>query len=273
MEREPKPFIKWAGGKRQLLNQLIANLPEDFKNYHEFFLGGGALYFKLWHLGRIKKAFINDSNKELINAYIIIRDRLSELIEELKQNKKYANDRSTFYNIRSTEPTDPVEQAARFIYLNKTAFNGLYRVNKSGKFNVPFGRYKNPKILDEDNLIIVSESLKKAEILCTDFSEIIKYAKEDDFAYFDPPYYPLTPTANFTSYTSNDFTADDQKRLRDTVDTLTEMKVKVMVSNSYTDFIMDLYKNYQQLEVYASRAISCKAETRGKVSELVLMNW
>ena len=273
VDNAPKPFVKWAGGKRQLLNQLVENLPEDFNNYQEFFVGGGALYFKLWNLGRIKKAVLNDSNKELVNTYLMVKDKLSELIEELKQNSKYKNDATVFYQIRASEPEEKIERAARFIYLNKTAFNGLHRVNRSGKFNVPFGRYTNPKILDEENLIVVSEALRHVKVLNTDFTGVLDYAKRDDFAYFDPPYYPLTPTASFTSYTSNDFSAKDQERLRNTVDKLTGMKVKVMVSNSYTDFIMDLYKNYQQLEVHATRAISCKAETRGKVSELVLMNW
>jgi len=269
---EPKPFIKWAGGKRQLLNQLIANLPEDFNNYQEFFLGGGALYFKLWSMDRIKKAFINDSNKELINCYLIIKSRLSELIEELKDSK-YKNETHIFYAIRALQPEDSIERAARFIYLNKTAYNGLYRVNKSGKFNVPFGKYKNPKFLDEENLMLVSEALKKAEILHTDFSKVLDYARENDFAYFDPPYYPLTDTAKFTSYTADTFTGKDQERLKEVVDKLTGREVKVLVSNSHTDFIYNLYKNYRSVEVHAIRAINCKADSRGKVSELILANW
>ncbi|MEM3369604.1 MAG: DNA adenine methylase [Candidatus Micrarchaeia archaeon] len=272
MENEPKPFVKWAGGKRQLLDHLVANLPDKFNNYHEFFLGGGALYFKLWSMDLIKKAYLNDYNKELINTYKVIQKRVDELIEELK-NSKYRNEASAFYKIRASEPIDEVESAARFIYLNKTAFNGLYRVNKAGKFNVPFGRYKNPKILDEENLCLVSEALKPAILLSLDFSEVTNYAKSEDFAYFDPPYYPLSPTSNFTSYTANDFSPNDQERLKETVDKLTEMKVKVMVSNSYTDFITELYKNYKQIQVSAKRVISCKAETRGNVSEIVLMNW
>jgi DNA adenine methylase len=272
MSNEPKPFIKWAGGKRQLLDKLISNLPDNFNNYHEFFLGGGAFYFKLWSMNLIKKAYLNDLNSELINAYKIIQRRVDELIEELKRDK-YKNESSSYYQIRSSEPVDEVEKAARFIYLNKTAYNGLYRVNKAGKFNVPFGKYKNPKILDEDNLILVSEALKPATLLSVDFSEILAYAKREDFAYFDPPYYPLSSTANFTSYTSDNFSPKDQERLKQTVDKLTEMGVKVMVSNSYTDFITNLYNNYRQVEVFAKRAISCKAETRGNVSELVLLNW
>ena len=272
MNDEPKPFVKWAGGKRQLLNDLISNLPDDFNNYHEFFLGGGALYFKLWSMGLIKKAYLNDANLELMNAYKVVQKRVDELIEELK-NSKYKNDLSSYYQIRSLEPADDVEEAARFIYLNKTAYNGLYRVNRAGKFNVPFGRYRNPKILDEDNLILVSEALKPATLLSGDFSGVVRYARRDDFAYFDPPYYPLSPTANFTSYTSDNFSPQDQERLKQTVDELTGMGVKVMVSNSYTDFITNLYNNYRQIEVFAKRAISCKAETRGDVSELVLLNW
>ncbi|MCX8202267.1 MAG: DNA adenine methylase [Candidatus Micrarchaeota archaeon] len=269
---EPKPFVKWAGGKRQLLDKLVSNLPENFNNYHEFFLGGGALYFKLYSLGLIKKAYLNDANEELINSYRVIQKNVYELIEELKK-PHYINDAIAYYKIRGLIIEDKVLRAARFIYLNKTAYNGLYRVNKQGKFNVPFGKYKNPKILDEDNLIAVSEALKPAVLMAVDFSEVLKYAKKDDFAYFDPPYYPLTATANFTSYTSNDFSPKDQERLKETVDLLTVIGVKVMVSNSYTDFITQLYKNYKQVEVFAKRAISCKAESRGKVAEVVLMNW
>jgi len=272
VKNEPKPFVKWAGGKRQLLERLIANLPTSFNDYHEFFLGGGALYFKLWSMDLIKKAYLNDTNKDLINSYKIIQKRVDELIEELK-HAKYQNESTTFYQIRLSEPEDEIERAAKFIYLNKTAFNGLYRVNKAGKFNVPFGKYKNPKILDEDNLLNVSDALKPAVLLSGDFSEVLNYAKPEDFAYFDPPYYPLTPTANFTSYTPNDFSPKDQERLKETVDKLTRMEVKVMVSNSYTDFITNLYNNYRQVEVFAKRVISCKAETRGNVSELVLLNW
>jgi len=268
-QKEPKPFVKWAGGKRQLLEALLNSVPESFSDYYEPFVGGGALYFKLWFSGRIKKAHLNDSNPELINAYLVIQKQVSELIDELKKSK-YSNTKDAFYEIRSEKPKNTIERAARFIYLNKTAFNGLYRVNSKGGFNVPFGKYTNPRILDEENLILVSESLKNVEISCKDFAEAVKLAKKEDFVYFDPPYYPRNHTSHFTKYTKRDFTIEDQERLRDTCAKLVQTGVSTLVSNSDTEVIRELYKDYSQVEVYATRAINCKADERGKITELII---
>ncbi len=271
MRGEPKPFVKWAGGKRQLLSVLLENIPESFSNYHEPFVGGGALYFKLWSEGLIKKAHLNDYNEELIGTYSVIKKRPGELIEELKSGK-YGNESEIFYEIRKEKPQDKVEEVARFIYLNKTAFNGLYRVNMKGEFNVPFGRYKNPKICDEENIQLASEALKKAVLTSGDFSVVLKDAKKEDFVYFDPPYHPINKNS-FTNYTKLSFNEEDQKRLSDTYSKLDGQGVYVMLSNSSAPFIAELYSNYNTLEVMAKRAINCKAQGRGPVSEIVALNY
>lgn len=266
-----RPFIKWAGGKRQLLDELLSRVPEDFNVYHEFFLGGGALFFELCNQGRMRKAVLSDLNPKLMNVYRVVKARPHELIEELTE-EKYANDEKSFYKIRSEEPADAVERAARFIYLNKTAFNGLYRENLKGEFNVPFGRYKHPAILDSDGLLAASEALSCATLLCGDFSKIADYAEAGDFAYFDPPYFPVSATANFTSYTAQAFTSDDQIRLKNVFDGLSETGVTVLLSNSHTAFIADLFVDCDSELVSAKRMINCKAEKRGKVKEMLISN-
>lgn len=269
---EPKPFIKWAGGKRQLLDALLDSSPNEFNHYYEPFVGGAALFFKLWHLGKITQAHLNDSNPDLVNVYLTIQCKVDELIEELR-NEKYRNEMNSFYSIRASQPSDSIERAAKFIYLNKTAFNGLYRVNSKGGFNVPFGRYSNPTILNEQNLHAVSKALEDVSISCKDFQEVVRQAAPGDFVYFDPPYHPLNGTSKFTKYTSNDFSLEDQKRLRDTFTQLTNAGVYALLSNSDTETIHKLYSNYHRSEVYANRAINCKADKRGKITELLIKGW
>ena len=269
---EAKPFVKWAGGKRQLIEQLVQNLPEEFNNYYEPFLGGGALFFKLSLLGKIKHAYLNDVSAPLVLAYKTIKEKPTELIAELG-NGKYKNDKETFLRIRAEQPTDSVRATARFIYLNKTAFNGLYRVNSSGGFNVPFGKYNNPKILDEENILAVSTALQKDELTCVDFEMAVVSAKKGDLVYFDPPYHPVSKTANFTSYTKDSFTELDQARLAILIRKLTEKGCFVMLSNSYSPLILDLYKEFGVNVVNATRMINCKAEGRGKVKEVIVTNY
>lgn len=271
MNNEAKPFVKWAGGKGQLLNELTRSLPE-FENYHEPFVGGGALFFRLFNMRKVKKAYLNDSNNELMNAYEVIKDDVENLIRELKSGK-YQNKKEIYYKIRAEEPENPVRRAARFIYLNKTVYNGLYRVNKEGKFNVPFGRYANPTICEENNLRIVSHALQKAELFCEDFSFVLKYSQKRDLVYFDPPYFPLSETSNFTSYTSDRFTKVDQERLHEIYKQLDSKGCFVMLSNSYQEYIEELYREFKPEVVYAGRAISCKADGRGKIRELIVRNW
>jgi|SRR3989304_755530 len=271
---EPKPFIKWAGGKRQLTSQLLRYSPINFDDYYEPFLGGGALFFKLSILGKIKHAHLNDSIKILIDAYKTVKEKPKDLIEELKSGK-YKNEKDIFYAMRKEQPLDLVKATARFIYLNKTAFNGLYRVNSKGEFNVPYGKYKNPKILDEQNILAVSKALQKDELTNVDFEQAVVSAKAGDFVYFDPPYQPLSKTSSFTSYTKEDFTKKDQERLAKTFTKLHNKGCFVMLSNSHTPLILDLYKDFLPniQPVLATRMINCKAEGRGKIKEVIITNY
>ncbi len=269
-----RPFLKWAGGKRQLVNDLIQYMPEKYQTYYEPFLGGGALFLRL----QPNQAIVNDSNSELINCYCIVRDSLNELIDELR---KYKNDEEYYYEVRRWDRRKdyqlktPVQKAARIIFLNKTCYNGLFRVNSQGQFNVPFGRYKKPNILDEAVLKAVSDYLKAAqiEILNTDFAEAVKKANKNDFIYFDPPYDPISSTSSFTGYDVNGFDRHQQKRLKEVVDELNSRNCKVLLSNAHTDFIIDLYKDYKQVKVSATRAINSNASRRGKVDEVLVMNY
>jgi DNA adenine methylase len=271
---EPKPFVKWAGGKRQLLSQLLDHSPTKFSEYYEPLLGGGALFFKLYALGKIKRAHLNDSSRTLIDAYTTIKKKPAELISELKRDR-YKNDRDTFYKIREEEPVEKVKATARFIYLNKTAFNGLYRINSKGKFNVPFGRYKNPKIVDEENTLAISRALQRAKLTCLDFDKATESAMKGDFVYFDPPYHPLNTTSSFTSYTKENFGLKDQERLARTFRELYEKGCLVMLSNSYSPPILKLYKDFSKniTPVLASRMINCKAEGRGKIKEVIITSY
>lgn len=270
--REAKQFVKWAGGKKQLLPQLLAFSPPKFENYFEPFVGGGALFFKLHYLGRIKKSHLNDLNENLVIAYKTIKEKPNKLIKELSSGK-YKNEKETFYKIREEEPTDEVKATARFVYLNKTAFNGLYRENSKGKFNVPFGKYTNPKILDQENILAVSKALQTDEITCLDFEKAVAKAKKGDFVYFDPPYQPISKTSSFTSYTKQDFTEKDQQRLFECFKKLDKKGCFLMLSNSYSPLIKSLYKDFDQRTVMAGRAISCKGEGRGKIKELIVTNY
>ena len=265
---KPKPFVKWAGGKRQLVDILLSNVPPSFNRYFEPFVGGGALLFEL----QPQKAVISDINEELINAYQVIKDNVEELINSLKKHK---NTKEYYYAIRAINPKTltPVERASRFIYLNKTCFNGLYRENSKGQFNVPFGRYKNPKICDEENLRAVSEFLNKIEItiLNCDYKMTCEMAKSGDFVYLDPPYYPISKTASFTKYNKNDFSEKDQVELSEIFKELDKKGCYVMLSNSNTEFIKKLYANYRIQEIKANRFINCKANRRGKSNIEVLI--
>ncbi|AVX19226.1 DNA adenine methylase [Carboxydocella sporoproducens DSM 16521] len=263
-----KPLVKWAGGKTQLLDTITKFLPESFDRYIEPFIGGGALYFFL----EPEKPIIIDKNHELINFYRVVRDNLDEMIEELTS---YKNDAEFYYYIRKLQPHQltNIQRAARFLYLNKTGYNGLWRVNKKGEFNVPFGKYKNPKLIDRENLMRARELLKRTEILFGDFDMCLDYADKNTFIYFDPPYHPLSETSSFTSYTSDDFTEKDQIRLANIFCELDRRGSKLMLSNSDTPFIKELYKGYNIVKVYAKRAINCRPDKRGPISELIIRNY
>lgn len=264
------PLVKWVGGKRQLMFELLKNMPESYNRYFEPFIGGGALFFEL----QPENGYISDMNAELINLYSVVRDNVYELIQDLNKHEltkdyflKIRNlDRTKKYNTLSN-----VEKAGRFIYLNRTCFNGMYRVNAQGQFNVPFGNYKNPRIVDADNLINCSKLLKNTEIKCAE--EVLNKVKKGDFVYFDPPYVPLSETSSFTSYTKDGFDIDMQFKLREVCDELDSMGVKFMLSNSDTKLVHELYSSYKINKVFASRAINANANGRGKITEVLVKNY
>jgi len=273
-----EPILKWAGGKRGLLREIIALMPRDFRDrtFHEPFFGGGAVTFWI----EPKGGTINDINTKLINFYVVVRDHVDELIEDAR-NHRYEKDyfyraRAEFNEmVRKGFKIPNVRLASLLLYLNKTAFNGLYRENRRGEFNVPFGRYKNPRIVDEERLRRASEVLKRLEIYNEDFSYILRVAKPGDLVYFDPPYYPLSETANFTSYSKDSFGYKDQKRLRDVCLKLHRRGVYFVLSNSYVEPVLQLYKDIDEFEmfkVYAKRPINSKADRRGAVPELLVTN-
>lgn len=345
----PRPFLKWAGGKNQLIQQYISHFPQNFQNYYEPFLGGGAVFFHLQGANlvlpdtprlpvasavsslprhspatcrgrgrggdmsrvsaheeaakasldvsreparragaisrdqqlRVQHAFLSDINPDLINTYIIVRDELDELIN-LLQTHQIRHSNEYYYQMRSNKvisdlghkKLSPVERAARFIYLNKTCFNGLYRENSKGEFNVPIGRYKNPAICNEDLLHAVSSALKLAQIAVRPFESVLDFASsEHDFVYFDPPYHPLSQTSNFTAYSRYSFNENDQVRLRDIYAELALAGVKVMLSNSDCSLIRELYAPFNIHEISASRAINSDAKKRGKITELLITSY
>lgn len=266
-----RPFIKWAGGKSQLLPYISKLFPpkDQINRYFEPFLGGGAVFFHLQH----PKSFLSDTNNELVELYNIVKNHVEELIKALKPHK---NEHDYFYEIRAQDPASlsEVKRAARFIYLNKTCFNGLYRVNSKGGFNVPFGKYKNPAICDEEGLRAASIALKSAKkITPGGYQNVLAQAKPTDFIYFDPPYHPLSKTSSFTSYTADKFGEEEQKQLADAYRELADRGCFVMLSNSGTPLIRELYKDFSVHEIQASRAINSKADGRGKITELLVINY
>lgn len=274
--KHAKPFVKWVGGKQQLLSQLEAFFPTHFTRYIEPFVGGGAVFFHLWNTGRLpSQSFLFDNNEDLINAYQMIRDSVDDLIRCLAGHKnKHSKD--YYYKIRGLDRKDrqleDEQRAARTIYLNRTCYNGLYRVNRKGEFNVPFGSYKNPQILYEDVLRAAHLALQGVTIEVIDFREVVNFAKSKDFFYFDPPYDPVSKTASFTSYTPNSFKDEDQRDLAEVFRQLTQKGCFCMLSNSYTSFILDLYKDFRIELVQAKRRVNSRATGRGNIAEVVVLN-
>jgi DNA adenine methylase len=269
-----QPFLKWAGGKRQILPVLREYLPKSFKNYHEPFVGAGAVLFDI----QPSKAAINDINFELINCYQVIKDSVEELIEKLCV---HINEKDYYYSVRDLDRKEefkslsPIERASRILFLNKTCYNGLFRVNSDGQFNVPFGKYKNPKIVNEIVLRAVNNYLNNnsVSIMNVDFEEAVKGAKKGDLIYFDPPYDPLSDTSSFTGYNLHGFRKEDQVRLRDLFVKLSDKGCFVALSNSSTQFIRDLYKDFKIVTVEANRAINSVASGRGKIEEVLVLNY
>ena len=270
------PFLKWVGGKRQLIPEIKKMLPKGIANrpYYEPFIGGGALLFDL----QPKQAVINDYNEELINVYCVIRDNPNELIEDLKKHKNTAE---YFYEIRSLDRLPlfnnltKVERASRIIYLNKTCYNGLYRVNNAGEFNSPFGKYKNPNIINEPVIKAVSKylNLNKIQISNSDYEVILRDIPANSFVYLDPPYHPVSETSNFTGYIQGGWNESEQLRLRDVCNKLNANEVKFLLSNSASDFIKEIYSAYNIKTVQANRAVNSISSKRGQVDEFLICNY
>lgn len=273
-----KPFVKWVGGKRQLLPEISKRVPKksSISTYYEPFLGGGAIFLSM----QPKKAIVNDYNSELINAYKVIQNDVEGLINHLKIHK---NEEEYFYHLREQDRESDyknwsdIEKASRLIYLNKTCYNGLYRVNSQGYFNTPFGKYKNPNIVNEYVLRELHSYFNNSSItfLNEDFEESLKYIRKGAFVYFDPPYASVSSTSNFTGYTAGGFGEDEQKRLRDLCDTLNSKGVKFMISNANVDLIQELYadRDYNIDIIGAKRSVNSVAKKRGEVEEVLIYNY
>jgi DNA adenine methylase len=265
----PRPFLKWAGGKTRLISQYKDYFPQHYQTYYEPFLGGGAVFFHL----QPSHAVLTDINADLVITYRCVRDNLEELITLLQAHQQRHNS-EYYYDVRNYHNGTDLTKAARFIYLNKTCFNGLYRVNSQGKFNVPVGKYKNPGICQEEVLRVASLALQKVEIKQANFAEVLNYATgTNDFVYFDPPYYPLNKTSNFTAYSNFCFDENQQIKLRDIFIELADKGVKVMLSNSDCPLIRDLYSDFNVHTISAARSINSNAQKRGKITEVLVTSY
>ncbi|HBY19997.1 MAG: modification methylase [Clostridiales bacterium GWE2_32_10] len=270
-----QPVLKWVGGKRQLLPEIKKHIPKNVTTYYEPFVGGGAVLFDI----QPTKVVINDINEELINLYKVVKDDVEILIEELKKHK---NESEYFYQIRNLDRDNDVyqrmsevEKAARILYLNKTCYNGLFRVNNAGEFNTPFGKYTNPNIVNDITLRAVNKYFNKTQIEFRncDFEDAVRGIRKGNFVYFDPPYDPVSDSSNFTGYTKGGFDKEQQIRLKKLCDKLHSKGIKFLLSNSATDFIKDLYKDYTIEIVNAKRAINSNGNKRGEVAEVLVKNY
>ena len=267
------PILKWAGGKRQLIPEILGLFPSNYRDlvYHEPFVGSGAIFFQV----KPRRGSINDINSDLVNFFKVVRDNPEGLIHKASE---YSYDKEVYYTLRdryNEEELSDLERASLFLYFNKTGFNGLYRVNSKGKFNVPFGRYTNPTIVPETKIRHSSTLLKDIDILNTDFTYIVEYANEGDLCYFDPPYEPVSDTAYFTSYSAEGFDLSEQTRLRDTCVKLHDKGVYFVLSNSHVKQIVDMYSEHTGFTikvVEARRSINSKADKRGPVKEILVTN-
>lgn len=272
-----RPFLKWAGGKQHLLRQLTPLLPQSFSAYAEPFVGSGALFFHMRGEGRLRaRITLSDNNADLINAYRVVRDNVEALIEFLAEHRLH-HSREHYYATRALDRNghdlNEIELAARMIYLNRTCYNGLYRVNQQGQFNVPMGSYQNPTILQEKKLRAASAALKGVELVAGDYLSLLERREPGDLVYFDPPYQPLSRTSSFTSYTATAFSEDDQRRLATVYRELSERGVLCMLSNSNTPLIRELYADFRIELVRARRMINSQADGRGAIDEVVILNY
>lgn len=268
-----KPFAKWVGGKGKLLPKIRPRLPLKIRTYYEPFVGGGAVFFAFLNEGRFQRAVIGDANEELIEVYAELTRGPDALIRALKRHEA-AHSKDHYYAVRASRPRSNTARAARFIYLNRTCFNGLYRVNRKGDFNVPMGRYSNPTICDEENLRAVSDAFLSCkgpiDPCAEDFEEVVKRARKGDAVYFDPPYVPLSDTSDFTAFVKTGFDEASHVRLRDCFKRLDERGVHVLLSNSNTPLVRRLYKGFRISRVKAPRRVNSKGDGRGDVTELLI---
>ncbi len=272
----PRPLLKWVGGKGELLPELLCRIEElpEFRRYHEPFLGGGALFFELVRLKKLprSKAWLSDNNAELIETYRAVRDHVDRVIKLLAQHKS-RHCETYFYELRANLPADAIARAARIVYLNKTCFNGLYRVNRKGQFNTPLGKYANPNICDEPNLRAAAEAFKRATLEHAPFTSILKTAEPGDLVYLDPPYHPISKTSSFTAYGKGGFGEDSQELLAKTFRELTVRGVHAILSNSMTDLVSELYRGFRIDEVMVKRSINSNAGKRGPIGEALIRNF
>jgi DNA adenine methylase len=271
---EAAPFMKWAGGKQRLLAQFQPYFPApgSFAAYLEPFVGGGSVFFHVFGTLKPRRCHLFDGNGDLIETYQAIKDNPEGVIKELTKLRG-GHSEEHYYKVRAKIPSTPIARAARIIYLNKTCYNGLYRVNSQGQFNVPMGRYVKPRIFDPENVHAVSHALKNASLERADFRQIQKRAKRNDFVYFDPPYDPLSSTANFTAYTSTNFAREEQAELAEIYRDLDRRGCKLMLSNSDTPFVRELYDGFKVHPILARRNINRSAEKRGPVGEVLVVNY
>ena len=269
-----KPVLKWAGGKRQLLEPILSFIdqafPERIGTYYEPFAGGAAVFFALVARGKFERARLSDKNEDLIRVYSALRDDADSVIRELEKLELLGHSEDVYYAVRAKRPVKTAARAARLIYLNRTGYNGLYRVNRSGHFNVPYGRYKKPRILDKARLLAAAEALRGVELAVEDFEASCAKAKRGDFVYFDPPYMPVSKTASFAEYHSEAFALAEHERLAKTFARLTKKGVAVLLSNSDTPETRSLYDAFETQTVLAKRAINSNGTRRGAVSELLV---
>ncbi len=267
MTLRPQPLLKWAGGKRQLAVTILSRLPERIDTYYEPFVGGGAVFFALAAEQRFRRAVLSDRNPELVCVYLAVQSDVESVIDELSRMR---HTEAEYYRIRELRPRSAARRAARVIYLNKTGYNGLYRVNRSGQFNVPFGRYENPRICDADNLRLAARALERVEIGVGDFAATAERARPGDAVYFDPPYLPVSKTASFASYHSEPFGLREHQRLAALFGELERRGVSAVLSNSDTAETRELYSAFDCEIVRARRAINSNAGRRGAVTELLV---
>jgi len=264
-----RPVLKWAGGKRQLQHQILDRLRPDIDTYYEPFVGGGAIFFALAAQNRFKRAVLGDRNADLVAVYHALTEDVESVIRLLR---KHRYDEAEYYRVREQKPRSLAARAARLIYLNRTGYNGLYRVNRSGQFNVPFGRHKSPLICDEANLRAAASALSRAEVVTDDFEAICRDAGPRDAVYFDPPYLPVSKTSNFTAYDPHPFGIDEHERLASVFEKLERRGVCTVLSNSYTEQTRKIFGRFQYERVPVKRPINSKANLRGPVDEILVVS-